>query len=173
MKLVPLLLCGLAALVFTGCAGGRPAQGLTGHWSRTFFYDEDDHRAQVTEDWHFTGVSATSHAVWHGASRGVPYQTVADQTWSMRYRGRGLFEIEETGRRLTGAPLPELTDSYEMEIDGAEVSVDGGPSDAPLRPALGRVVGTTTSSVREEATTTAPKRKSATKASATKRKKRR
>jgi hypothetical protein len=133
MKPRSALLCGLAALAFAGCAGQRPAEGLSGKWGRTFTVDERDHHAQVDEVWQFNGVSAaTSRATWSGFAHGAPYKTVVDQGWGMRYRGRGLFELEEKGRRLEGPPLAELEDSYEMELDGSEVQVDGGPSEVPL-----------------------------------------
>ncbi len=133
MKLRCILLCGLAALTLFGCAGNRPAEGLSGRWGRTFTVDERDNHAQVDEVWQFNGVSAaTSRATWNGVAHGTPYKTVVDQGWSMRYRGRGLFELEEKGRRIEGPPLVDLEDSYEMELDGSEVQVDGGPSDAPL-----------------------------------------
>lgn len=133
MKLRCALLCGLAALTLFGCAGKRPAEGLSGRWGRTYTVDEDDNHAQVSEVWQFNGATAGSlHATWNGFARGVPYKTVVDQGWSMKYRGRGLFELEEKGRRIEGPPLAELDDYYEMELDGSEVQVDGGPSDAPL-----------------------------------------
>ena len=68
----------------------------------------------------------------------LPVSTVVDQGWDVKYRGQGVFRLSEKGRNLTGPPLAVLEDSYDLELDGNEVQVDGGPSDAPLR----RVSGT-------------------------------
>ena len=90
MKPCCALLCGLAALTFVGCAGNRPAEGLSGRWGRTYTVEEDDNHAQVNEVWQFNGATAASlHATWSGYAHGAPYKTVVDQGWSMKYRGKG------------------------------------------------------------------------------------
>ena len=123
---------GLAAFTLAGCAGGHVVEGLNGRYARSFTVEERDHHAQVEEVWQFNGTTASLHATWKGLAQGGQYTTVVDQGWSMKYRGQGVFQLEEQGRRMEGPPLADLDDAYEMELDGNEVQVNGGPSDAPL-----------------------------------------
>ena len=138
MKFRCVLLGSLAALTFAGCAGGRVVEGLNGRYGRTYSVEEDGNHAQVNEVWQFSGTTASSHATWSGFAHGGQYTTVVDQGWDVKYCGRGVFRLSEKGRNLTGPPLAVLEDSYDLELDGSEVRVDGGPSDAPLH----RVSGT-------------------------------
>lgn len=133
MKSGSLFVCGVAALFLSGCAGPRLVEGLGGRYDRTFMADDEDgNRAQVVESWQFHGAVASSNATWTGVSQGAHYTTTVDQGWNVKYRGRGLYSLTEKGRRISGPPLAEIGDEYELEQDGAALAVDGGPSDTPL-----------------------------------------
>lgn len=133
MKTRCVLFCGLAALLFTGCAGNRTVAGLSGRWTRNYAVDEDEMRAHVNEVWQFNGATATSHGTWTFEGPNGEFVSTAEQTWSVKYRGRDVFRLEEKARRVAGKPASDLESAYDLERDGDILQMDGGPSDEPLR----------------------------------------
>lgn len=151
MKSGSLFVCGLAALFLAGCAGPRVVEGLNGRYARTFMADDEDgNRAQVVESWQFNGAVASLHATWTGVSQGAHYTTTIDQGWNVKYHGRGLYSLAEKSRRISGPPLAEIGDDYELEQDGSALAVDGGPSDTPLHRAYASSSSVSQSSTRKK-----------------------